>query len=126
MRTFDGRSSGTKLETPDNGELYVQIAAIEVDPSRLGEYRAAVMTQIKAAIQSEPGVLTLHAVANNDDPACIIVFEIYRDREAYEAHLRAAHFLTYKTKVESMVKSLTLTRVTPVALAAKQQPLVKL
>ena len=109
-----------------SGEFHVQIAAIEVDPSRLGEYRAAVMTQIKAAIQSEPGVLTLHAVADNDDPARITVFEIYRDREAYDAHLRAAHFLAYKAKVEPMVKSLTLTRVTPVALAAKPQPLVKL
>lgn len=107
------------------GELYVQIAAIEIDPSQLEEYRAAVMTQITAAIHSEPGVLTLHAVADNNDPARITVFEIYRDRAAYEAHLRAAHFLAYKAQVEPMVKSLTLTRVTPVALAAKPQSLIK-
>ena len=64
-------------------------------------------------------MLSLNAVANKDDPTRITVFEIYRDRVAYESHLKAEHFLRYKATVESMVKSLTLTPVNPVALAAK-------
>jgi quinol monooxygenase YgiN len=103
-------------------ERYVQIATLEIDPLRLAEYHAAVKTQIKAAVQGEPGVLTLYAVANLNDPALITVFEIYRDKDAYETHLKAPHFLAYKSAVEPIVKSLTLTRVAPVALAAKPQP----
>jgi quinol monooxygenase YgiN len=98
------------------GELYVQIATLEIDPSRIEEYRAAVAEQIKAAIENEPGVLTLSAVADRSNPARVTVFEIYRNRGAYEAHLKAAHFLVYKAKVESIVKSLTLTPMVPVAL----------
>ena len=41
-------------------------------------------TQIKAAVQGEPGVLSLYAVANLNDPALITVFEIYRDKRRYE------------------------------------------
>jgi quinol monooxygenase YgiN len=47
------------------------------------------------------------------------VFEIYRDREAYLAHLQAPHFLKYKATVEKMVKSLKLIPVNPVALGTK-------
>jgi quinol monooxygenase YgiN len=47
------------------------------------------------------------------------VFESYRDREAYLAHLQAPHFLKYKAAVEKMVKSLKLTPMDPVKLGAK-------
>jgi quinol monooxygenase YgiN len=47
------------------------------------------------------------------------VFEIYRDREAYLAHLQAPHFLKYKATVEKMVKSLKLIPVDPVMLGTK-------
>jgi quinol monooxygenase YgiN len=101
---------------------YVQIAALEIDPARLTEYRSAAARQIRAAIDGEPGVLALHAVADPDDPSRMTVFEIYRDRQAYEDHLRAAHFLAYKDAVASMVMSLRLTPVVPVILAAKPDP----
>jgi quinol monooxygenase YgiN len=47
------------------------------------------------------------------------VFEIYRDRQAYLAHLQAPHFLKYKASVEKMVKSRKLIPVDPVKLGAK-------
>jgi quinol monooxygenase YgiN len=101
---------------------YVQIATLEIDPARLDDYQAAVRQQITAAIEGEPGVLTLYAVADRDRPTQITVFEIYRDQAAYQEHLLAPHFLAYKATVEPMVKSLTLTRVAPIALAANPQP----
>jgi hypothetical protein len=53
----------------------------------VASYLAAVQEQIEAAIRLEPGVLVLYAVAHQDNPARVIVFEIYRDTEAYRAHL---------------------------------------
>jgi quinol monooxygenase YgiN len=47
------------------------------------------------------------------------VFEIYRDRKAYLAHLQAPHFLKYKATVETMIKSLKLIPVEPVMLGTK-------
>ena len=96
-----------------------QIAEIDVDPAQLDSYEAAVAEQIEAAIRLEPGVLVLYSVANKENPAHVTVFEIYRDREAYLAHLQAPHFLKYKATVEKMVKSLKLIPVNPVALGTK-------
>ena len=100
-------------------ELYVQIAELEIHPSHIAAYRIAVTEQAKVAVEKEPGVLALNAVADKANPTRITVFEIYRDRTAYESHLKAEHFLKYKATVESMVKSLTLTPVSPVVLATK-------
>jgi quinol monooxygenase YgiN len=102
-------------------EQYVQVAEIEVDPVQLDAYRAAVQEQIDAAIRKEPGVLVLYAVSEKDNPTHVKVFEIYRDRSAYEAHLGSDHFKKYKTTVEKMVKSLKLMQATPIMLGAKSK-----
>ena len=100
-------------------QQHIQIAAIEVDPAQLERYKAAVQEQIEAAIRLEPGVLVLYSVSNKDNPARVTVLEIYRDRDAYLAHLQAPHFLKYKATVEKMVKSVKLIPVEPVMLGAK-------
>jgi quinol monooxygenase YgiN len=111
------------LGSPARGEevdqRHIQIAEIEVDPAQLDSYKAAVQEQIDAAIRLEPGVLVLYSVSSKDNPTRVTVFEIYRDRDAYLAHLKAPHFLKYKASVENMVKSLKLIPVDPVKLGAK-------
>ena len=102
-------------------ERYVQVAEIEIDPVQLDAYRSAVQEQIDAAIRTEPGVLVLYAVSEKDNPTHVKVFEIYRDRSAYEAHLGSDHFKKYKTTVEKMVKSLKLMQVTPIMLGAQSK-----
>jgi quinol monooxygenase YgiN len=100
---------------------YVQVAEIEIDPAQLDAYRAAVQEQIDAAIRKEPGVLVLYAVSEKDNPSHVRVFEIYRDRNAYEAHLASDHFKKYKTTTQDMVKSLKLVQTTPIMLGAKSR-----
>jgi quinol monooxygenase YgiN len=103
----------------DTKAQYVQVAEIEIEPSQLEAYAAAVKEQIETAIRVEPGVLALHAVAEKDNPTRVRVFEIYRDTDAYRSHLETAHFKRYKTVTEKMVKSLKLVLVTPISLGSK-------
>ncbi|WOH47259.1 putative quinol monooxygenase [Bradyrhizobium sp. sBnM-33] len=109
---------GPALTQETQGQ-YVQLAELEIDPAQLESYKAAVLEQIDAAIRLEPGVLVLYAVSEKDNPANIRVFEIYRDADAYKAHLESAHFKKYKTTTEKMVKSLKLVRTVPIMLGAK-------
>jgi quinol monooxygenase YgiN len=98
---------------------YVQVAELEIDPAQLESYKAAVKGQIEAAIREEPGVLVLYAVAENDHPTRVRVFEIYRDADAYRSHLESAHFKKYKVATEKMVRSLKLIPTAPIMLGAK-------
>jgi quinol monooxygenase YgiN len=117
LLVLSGAPAVSNQKTPQ----HIQIAEIAVDPAQLDSYKAAVAEQIEAAIRLEPGVLVLYSVSNKDDPSRITVFEIYRDREAYLAHLKAPHFLKYKATVETMVKSLKLIPVDAVALGTQAQ-----
>jgi len=98
---------------------YVQLAELEIDPTQLDACKAMMKEQIETAIRVEPGVLVLYAVAHKDDPVRITVFEVYKDMDAYRAHLETPHFRKYKATTEKMVKSLKLVPVTPIALGAK-------
>lgn len=98
---------------------HVQIAEIEIDPAQLEDYKAAVAEQIETAIRVEPGVLVLYAVSEKDDPTRIRVFEIYKDADAYRAHLESAHFKKYKATTEKMVTSLKLVQTTPIMLGTQ-------
>jgi quinol monooxygenase YgiN len=95
---------------------YVRIA---VDPSRTEAYNAALGEEIEASVRLELGVLALYAVADQDDPARIFIFEIYADVSAYHAHLETPHFKAYKAATEGIVRSLRLRDALPIALGAK-------
>jgi quinol monooxygenase YgiN len=109
---------GTAIAQEPQGQ-YVQVAEIEIDPTQLDSYRAAVREHIETAVRVEPGVLVLYAVSEKDDPTRIRVFEIYRDTDAYKAHLQSPHFKKYKAATETMVKSLKLVQTSPIILGAK-------
>jgi quinol monooxygenase YgiN len=100
-------------------EPYVRLAEIEIDPAQIDAYKAAVREEIESSVRAEPGVLALYAVSDKDNPAYVIVLEMYADREAYEAHLAAPHFKTYKAATQHMVRSLKLRETVPIALSAK-------
>jgi quinol monooxygenase YgiN len=85
-----------------------RIANIIVEAQHLESYKAALKEEIEASIKLEPGVLTLYPVSAREDPTRFVVLEIYADQAAYEAHIKTAHFLKYKSVTKGMVKSLEL------------------
>ena len=97
----------------------VRIAELEIDPAQLQAYRAALQEEIAASIRMEPGVLDLYAVAVNDPPTQVRIFETYADQAAYEAHLQTSHFKKYTSETQGMVKSLKLIETDPILLGAK-------
>jgi quinol monooxygenase YgiN len=97
----------------------VRIAQVEIDPDHLADYLALLREEIEASIRLEPGVIMLHATARKDAPHRIQLLEVYASHAAYEAHIASAHFLKYKTGTMDMVRSLELTEVDPILLAAK-------
>ncbi len=107
------------LASAQSNNSYVRIANIIIDSAQLDNYKAALKEHAEIAVNKEPGVLTLYAVYDKDNPTHVTVFEIYANKEAYLLHIQSAHFIKYKTTVESMVKTLKLTDVVPIALETK-------
>jgi quinol monooxygenase YgiN len=99
--------------------IVVRIAKLEIDSAQLENYRAALKEHAETAVRVEPGVLTLYAVYEKNNPTHVTVFEIYASQDAYKAHLQTPHFIKYKTSTKDMVKSLELIETVPIALESK-------
>lgn len=104
----------------NNARRYMRIARIVVDSAQLESYKAALKEGITAAVKAEGGVLAMSAVYEKDHPTHVTVFEIYANEDAYRLHIHTRHFLKYKNAVQSMVKSLELVDVSPIAMETKQ------
>lgn len=92
----------------DNEQQIVRLSKLEIAPEKLELYKAALKEEIEASIHLEPGVLTLYAVFEKRAPNKLTILEIYKNRQAYESHIKTPHFLKYKTGTLEMVVSLEL------------------
>ena len=91
----------------------VRLSKIEVWPQYLDEYMKFAAEVGEVSLRTEPGVLTMYAVAEKENPCKITILETYASKEAYDKHLASAHFQKYKQGTLHMVKSLELTDQTP-------------
>ena len=91
----------------------VRLAKLVIDSAQLQSFKAALKEEIETSVRVEPGVLTLYAVSEKNNPTHIIILEIYSDTVAYKAHLQTPHFIQYKTITKEMVKSLELVETDP-------------
>lgn len=106
--------------------LLVRIAEIEVNEGYLEEYLAAAHNVGTKSVESEEGVICIFPMQVKDSPNTIRILEIYRNEEAYQAHLQTPHFLEYKQGTLHMVKSLQLVATEPLAPEAMEHIFKKL
>ena len=109
-------------QVPSTKEMLVRIAEIEVNDGYLDEYLAAAHNVGTKSVESEKGVICIFPMQVKDSPNTIRILEIYRNVEAYQAHLQTPHFLEYKQGTLHMVKSLQLVATEP--LAPEAMPLI--
>ena len=96
-----------------NKKQMVRLAKLVIDSTQLENYNALLKEEIEASVRVEPGVLTLYAVAEKNDPTHITILEIYADTVAYKSHILTPHFIKYKNGTKDMVKSLELVETVP-------------
>lgn len=106
-----------KLTMQDDG--IVRLSKVEVYPQYLDEYLKFAAEVGEISLLTEPGVLTMYAVADKENPCNITILETYASQEAYKSHIASAHFQKYKQGTLHMVKSLNLDDVTPLNRANK-------
>lgn len=86
----------------------VRLSKIEVYPQYLDEYMKFASEVGEVSLRTEPGVLTMYAVSEKENPCKVTILEIYSSKEAYEKHIASEHFQKYKQGTLHMVKSLVL------------------
>ena len=102
------KQPGMCAKKPMNADGIVRLSKIEVYPQYLDEYMKYATEVGEVSLRTEPGVLTMYAVGEKENPCKITILETYASREAYEKHIASEHFQKYKQGTLHMVKSLVL------------------
>ncbi|MDE7409667.1 MAG: antibiotic biosynthesis monooxygenase [Muribaculaceae bacterium] len=100
-------------KNPMQTDGIVRLSKIQVNPAYLDEYMKYAVEVGTKSLETEPGVLTMYAVADKENPCSITILETYASQEAYKSHIASEHFLKYKQGTLHMVDSLLLDDVTP-------------
>lgn len=116
--TFD-KESGMCAKEEMTTDGIVRLSKIEVYPQYLDKYMKCAIEVGEISIRTEPGVLTMYAVSEKNNPCRVTILEIYASKEAYEKHIASAHFQKYKQGTLRMVKSLELVDQNPLNPANK-------
>ena len=104
---------------PMTADGIVRLSKIEVYPQYLNEYMQYAVEVGEISLRTEPGVLTMYAVSDKENPCLVTILETYVSQAAYQSHVASAHFQKYKQGTLHMVKSLQLCDQTPLNPANK-------
>lgn len=111
------RLFGADIPVREYGERLVRLAEIEVVPEKLASYLEYAAEVGRVSMAVEPGVIALFSMQDKSDPCKVYILEVYADTEAYQAHIRTAHFRKYKEGTADMVRSLKLIDTDPLVMA---------
>lgn len=104
---------------PMTADGIVRLSKIEVYPQYLNEYMQYAVEVGEISLRTEPGVLTMYALSDKENPCLVTILETYVSQAAYQSHVASAHFQKYKQGTLHMVKSLQLCDQTPLNPANK-------
>lgn len=107
------KQPGMCAKLPMAADGIVRLSKIEVYPECLEEYMKYATEVGEVSLRTEPGVLTMYAVSEKENPGRITILETYASQEAYKSHIASEHFQKYKQGTLHMVKTLVLSDQTP-------------
>ena len=87
---------------------FVVLVRFEIEPGSRPEFEALVKRNAAASVRDEPGCRRFDVLTPRDGADQVVLYEIYDDRDAFEAHKRMPHYLAFKEASKSLVRSLTL------------------
>ena len=86
------KQPGMCAKLPMAADGIVRLSKVEVYPEYLDEYMKYATEVGEISLRTEPGVLTMYAVSEKENPRRITILETYASREAYESHVASEHF----------------------------------
>jgi autoinducer 2-degrading protein len=83
--------------------LYINAVDIDVVPGQLENYLAAIREVGAASIKTEPGCSEFDIAVSQKDPNHLLIFEVYDNAAAFEAHLKTGHYKKYAATAKDIV-----------------------
>ena len=83
--------------------MFSLLVQMEVRPGRQEEFLAGMAANAEASVRDEPGCLRFDVCSVGSDESCFVLYELYTDAAAFEAHKAAPHFAEWRTVAEQVL-----------------------
>lgn len=85
--------------------MHVIVVEFRIKPERLAEFMPLMLENARASRETEPGCRVFDVCVDPKDKTSVLLYEVYDDRAAFDAHLAAPHFKRFDAAVAPMVIS---------------------
>jgi quinol monooxygenase YgiN len=80
--------------------MHVVVVTIDIKPERTDQFIAAMLENARCSVSREAGCLRFDVVQDERTPSRIYLYEVYRDRAAFEAHVAMPHYFVWRDAVK--------------------------
>lgn len=82
--------------------MLVIAVRLDLEADALDAFRTLILNSARQSLANEPGCKRYEASFSEDGTACF-VYEVYEDRDAFEAHLNTDHFAEFDRKAKGLI-----------------------
>ena len=82
--------------------LFVNLVELDIVPAELPKYLDAIKENAAASVK-EPGCREFNIIVSSKDPNHVLLFEVYDNAAALDAHRTTDHFKKYQATTANMV-----------------------
>ena len=87
---------------------FVLIVEFQVKPECLDRFNQAIAINAKASVAEEPGCRQFDVLHNQDDPAHVVLYEVYDSEAAFrDDHMKRGHTQTFLALAKELVTKQT-------------------
>jgi quinol monooxygenase YgiN len=102
------------MTTGGAGGAFVIVAEFEVKPEAIDAFLEAAVADASASVANEPGCRQFDVTRSSEQPNRVLLYEVYDSAAAFDAHLETPHLKTFRDRIEAMVVSRQVRRLTRV------------
>jgi quinol monooxygenase YgiN len=81
-----------------------------VRPSFIAQFRDQIAANAKASLEREMGCKRFDVLADPEEPRRFVLYEIYDDEAAFDAHLASSHYLNFADAIENEIEERSVRR----------------
>ena len=93
---------------------FVIIAEFDVKPEGLERFLALARDDASQSVAKEPGCHQFDVTVEQSEPNRVVLYEVYDDEAAFDAHLQTPHLATFRDGIEPLVAGRKVRRLTRV------------
>ena len=83
--------------------MYVVIVEFTAQPGHAEDFKRRVRQQANDSLEQEPGCRVFDVCIDPERDNFVLLYEVYTDRAAFDAHLSSAHFADFEASVRHWV-----------------------